>query len=294
VTFGGKGEGPGEFRIIQGFGVYEDYIYVNSPGKNSYFSKKGELLKEVKCPPHLIPCRPVGDHFVTREYSTPSARISSAPYAEIKIVLLGPDFKKKKTLFNKKLNTSYVYNTETGEQEAWLFPDYCFFKVYKENIYIGYSSTKGFFFTVFDSDGDKLYDIKRPYEKREIPGELKNAIQKRQQRTRVSKKIVKIKFHDYFPSFSNFTVADDKIYVFLYPTINMQQILIMDLKGKLIAVNSIPFDLKILEKSSFRILFSNIKIHNGWKYSLSDNFETDNWELWRIKIFENRQKMGIR
>ena len=37
VKFGGKGEGPGEFRRIQGIKVYKDFIFVNSIGKNSYF-----------------------------------------------------------------------------------------------------------------------------------------------------------------------------------------------------------------------------------------------------------------
>jgi hypothetical protein len=59
----------------------------------------------------------------------------------------------------------------------------------------------------------------------------------------------------------------------------------MDLKGKLLAVNLIPFDLKSLEKMSFRTLFSNL-IHNGNSYYIKDNLETDKWELWRSKIYD--------
>lgn len=284
VTFGGNGEGPGEFRWLQGFRVCTNYIFINSPGKNSYFSKKGELLKEIKCPPALIPCLPVGNNHVTREYSMPSERDMNNPYRETKIILVGPNFKTKKILFQKSLDTAYVYNSKTGENESRLFPDSCSFKIYKDNIYIGLSSLESFFFVVFDANGNRLYEINRPYQKREIPGIFKETIQKKQytMMTNENQK-VKILFYNYFPSFCSFEVADDKIYVFLYPEIDRQRILILDLKGKLLAVNLIPFDLKSLERSSYRTLFSNF-IHNGERYYIKDNLETDKWELWRLKI----------
>jgi len=284
ATFGGNGEGPGEFRWMQGFRVYSNYIFVNSPGKNSYFSKKGELLKEVKCPPSLIPCLPVGNNYVTRDYSKSSERDIHSPYMETKTILVGPDFKPKKILFQKSLNTAYVFNSKTGQNEAWIFPDICSFKIYNDNIYIGLSSLESFIFMAFDANGKQLYEINRPYRKQEITGLFKEIIRKKQytMMTNENQK-VKIQFYDYFPSFCNFEVADDRIYVFLYPEIDRQRILILDLKGKLLAVNLIPFDLKSLERSSYRILFSNL-IHNGESYYIKDNLETDKWELWRLKI----------
>jgi hypothetical protein len=59
----------------------------------------------------------------------------------------------------------------------------------------------------------------------------------------------------------------------------------MDLKGKLIDVNLIPFDLEFFKNNSFRKLFFN-KIHNGKKYYLKDNVETNRWELWSLKVHE--------
>ncbi|HLP59022.1 MAG TPA: 6-bladed beta-propeller [Candidatus Deferrimicrobium sp.] len=286
-TFGRKGEGPGEFRSMQGFQVYPNYIFINSPGKNSYFSKKGELIKEIRCPPELIPCLPVGNNYVTRDYSKSFERDINSPSMETKIILVGPDFKTIKVLFQKSLDTAYVFNSKTGQKEAWLFPDSCSFKIYKDNIYIGLSSMESFFFEVFDANGNRLYEINRPYPKREIPGVFKEAIRKKQYQTQTGEGNLKVKiqFYDYFPSFCNFEVADDRIYVFLYPELDRQRVLIMDLKGKLLAVNLVPFDLKSLEKASFRTLFSNL-IYNGERYYIKDNLETDKWELWRSKICE--------
>jgi hypothetical protein len=229
AKFGGKGEGPGEFQTIQGIKVYDDFIFVNSQGKISYFSKNGALIKEERCPPHLIPCFPVGSNFVTDEYSMPPPTGHRTPYTERKIVWVGAGFKKKKILFQKDLNIAIVYNQKTGRNEFTLFPNGCFFRVYRNKIYIGHASIEGFFFTVFNSSGNKLYEITRPYRKRQIPDILKKAILKRPYRLTWNDQILKLKFYKYFPSFSNFVVADDRIYIYLFPEGDRQRILIMDL-----------------------------------------------------------------
>ena len=284
--FGGKGEGPGEFRRIQGFKVYKDFIFVNSMGKNSYFSKKGDLLKEFRTPPHLIPCYPLGNNFVTREHPGLSERLPSNPYKNFKIVLIDANFKTKRVLFQKKLNISNVYNPKTGERESWLFPNYTFYRIYKDNIYIGCSSMESFFFTVFNSQGNKLYEIKRPYIKQKIPELIKKTIKKRQKKkNKQAIRKLEIKFYEYFPSFCNFEVADDKIFIFLYPTIDGQRVLVLDLMGKLLDSNLIPFDLKYFEDNPAIKLWFN-KIHNGKKYYIRDNADTDKWELWSLKICE--------
>ena len=285
ATFGGKGEGPGEFRMIQGFNVYEDFVFVNSMGKNSYFSKKGNLLKETRCPPHLIPCYPLGNNFVTYEFS--GLPDPDNPDAYVKIVLIGPKFETKRVLFQKKIKKyNIIYNSKSGQNESWLFPNYVLYQVYKDNIYIGYLSTDNFLFIVFDSQGNKLYEIKRPYLKTRIPDLIKQAIRKRQKKKNESLRIKeKINFNEYFPSFCSFEVSDDKIFVFLFPTIEGQRVMVMDLQGKLLEANLVPFDLTFFETNAVRNLFY-MKIHNGRKYFLKDNIETNKWELWSLRLCE--------
>lgn len=290
VTFGGQGEGPGQFRAIQGFWALKEHLVVNSPSKHSYFSRNGELLREVRSPPELIPLQPVGENFITREYTSIEGRgVKGTPDTEMKFVLVGPDFEKKKTLFKKVLNTSYTYVNDgtTLKRVATLFSNYCRFRVYKDNIYIGLSTTEGFLFMVFDSNGKKLYKIARPYAKRKIPDAIKEAIRANnmKRKTRPGRPPTVIEFYDHYPAFSDFRVRDDKIYVFLYPEIDKQRVLIMDLKGNLLGVSLIPFDVKTLEESSYRVLFRNI-IYNGARYFLKDNDLNDSWELWRLNIEE--------
>ena len=145
---------------------------------------------------------------------------------------------------------------------------------------------EGFLFIVFDSQGNKLYEIKRPYIKQKIPELIKETIKKRQKKkNKQAIRKLEIKFYEYFPAFCNFEVADDRIYIFLYPTIDGQRVLVLDLKGKVIDVNLIPFDLEFFKNNTYRKLFFN-KIHNGKKYFLRDNADTDQWELWSLKICE--------
>jgi hypothetical protein len=285
AKFGGKGEGPGEFRVIQGFQVYEDFIFVNSMGKNSYFSKQGDLQKETRFPPHLIPCYPLGNQFVTYEFS--GLPTPDNPDSSIKIALIGPKFETKRVLFQKKMKKyNTIFNEKSGQNEQWLFPNDVLYRIYKDNIYIGYLSTESFLFMVFDSQGNKLYEIKRPYLKRRIPDLIKQAIRKRQKKINENLRIkMKINFNEYFPSFCSFEVTDDKIFVFLFPTVESQRIIVMDLKGKLLEVNLIPFDLNFFETKAIRNLFYN-KVYDGKKYFLKDNFETQKWELWSLKICE--------
>lgn len=46
--FGGKGEGPQEFKIITSISLSSDQLLVNSRGKISFYSKTGIFLKEIK------------------------------------------------------------------------------------------------------------------------------------------------------------------------------------------------------------------------------------------------------
>jgi len=253
-------------------------------GKNSYFSNEGKLLKEQRCPPHLIPCLPIGENYLTKEYGELPVRLPTNPYKNHKVVLVGPDYKIKKVLFNKKLNTSFIFNSNTGKQEVWLFTDFIFSKLYNNKIFLGYSCQEGFYIDVFDANGKKLYEISRPYPKRKIPAIIKDTIIKRQ--ITVNKKTqqpMDIKFYEFYPSFCNIELDDDKIYVFLYPDTNSQRVLILDLQGKLLDVSLIPFDVRRLEEYSFNSLLFNY-IHNGMKYYLIDNEETEKWELWRVKL----------
>jgi len=66
--FGGRGEGPAEFKGIYGVYICPDYILVSSEGKISYFTPGGKLLKEIRNEFGTVMYIPIGDKFVCRKY----------------------------------------------------------------------------------------------------------------------------------------------------------------------------------------------------------------------------------
>jgi len=287
VHFGSKGEGPGEFKIVQGLQIYPDFIFINSPAKNTYYSKKGELLKDVPCPPYLIPCLPLGKNFVTNEYSkslpSENDKDFNLPYSEKQIVLVGPSFKVKKTLYRGKMG-KYTYDMNSGMTIATLFLDMFRFQLYKDKIYIVHSCKENFMITIFDDDGDELRTIKRSYKKRKFPARIKEAISKKQHYTAYdSQRKEKVVFLEDYPALAGFYIADDRIYLFLYPDDHRQIIVVLDLNGDLVDTVSIPFNPSILEHVSYRILYFHF-MYEGYRYYFPDNDVTNKWELWRSPI----------
>ncbi|MCP4213935.1 MAG: 6-bladed beta-propeller, partial [bacterium] len=177
-SFGKRGEGPGEFKNIQELAVYDDFIFINSPGKISFFSKKGALMEERKCPPHLIPCYPVGDNYVANIYKMPSERDADNPSLNLNIVLLNSNFETSETLIDRNFEGGFTHNFKTGEKEIRAFEDQWDYFIYKDKVYLGYSIVDAFNFFVFDADGDLSYDIIRPHPKKEIPDAVKEAVSK--------------------------------------------------------------------------------------------------------------------
>lgn len=288
--FGRNGEGPGEFKMIHNFMAYNDFILVNSPGKNSFFSREGKLIKEERCPPDLIPCIPVGDGFTSDDYEPPPPTGHRTPMTNRKIIWVEPGFKDRKVLFEKKLNIALVLNPNNGRYSFTLFPDTCEFRVYKDRIYIGYSSQEGFYFSIFDSNGDLLYKITRPYQKKKVSNVLKNAILKNPYRLHWNNQILKLDFYTYLPSFSSFEVEDERIYIFQYPENDKMPLLVLNLKGNLLEANLVPFDFQSLQTNSYQVFYNKKNIFKGASYYLQDNTKTNKLELWRLRLTHSQLK----
>ncbi|MCP4213198.1 MAG: hypothetical protein GY765_01020 [bacterium] len=282
-SFGRQGEGPEEFKYFQRLAVYDDCIFISSPGKISRFSKKGTLIKETRCPPHMIPCYPVGDNYVANIYKMPTAVDAAKRYLNLKIVMLDSDFEIEETLIDRDFEGGYKHNFNTGQNEITVFEDQWDYFIYKDKVYFGYSTVDAFNFFVFDADGDLVYDIIRPHPKREIPDAVKEAVSKSKANVDWNKRPVKVKFYQHYRAFCDFVVADERIYIFLFPDENSQRLIVTDLKGQVLEVVLLPFRVKMFEVAKFQFLNHNL-IHDGYRYSTAHSPVTDNLLIYRYKI----------
>ena len=112
--------------------------------------------------------------------------------------------------------------------------------VYKDRFYVG-STNRGFFFAVFDEEGNKLYEINPDYQRRKITDEfIEKMMVGLKRNVEDWEKFSKTRgyyFPEYFPAYINFAVDSDKLYVFTYPqkqTPMSIEVLIFNLQGELL------------------------------------------------------------
>jgi len=291
--FGKKGEGPGELKVVPMFSncikVLHDKLFAEGMGKVIFFSKDGELLKEIRKKGgfRTYKVMPIGKNFAS-------------------IQMLSPTEKDKKFylglfLLDAEMNViTKLYKQEFPEKEKDIdmVTDSLHYAVYKDKIYVE-ESDKGFVIEVFDSSGDKLYKIKKNVDVRKITGKDKEAIFRNFKEDNFIqlmakskggwenfKKTTKLIYPDTFPAIQDITVTDDKIYVSTYETKdNKVQFVIMDLKGNIL---STPYMPKPAESSFVGKTMGRDNrfygIANDKFYYLIENEDDEEWELHAVEF----------
>jgi len=237
-TFGNKGINAGQFDFIDYIYTANDSIYVSSRHKLSIFSNKGNLVKELKAKDSNSIYFPINKGFIAE-------RIENHPVEKEKDVLayylLDNELNRVKEVF--KYSTKKIKSTD-GKKDPWfLFRPCLKGVVYRDKLFVG-RSDQDYIIDVFDSTGKMLYQIKKPYEKTRFTDEYKKRIMgifKSMMGESNFKKMLETREFltpEYIPSFINFFVDKDKIYVFKYPVLDSQgkaEVQIMDLKGNMIS-----------------------------------------------------------
>jgi len=233
AEFGGKGESPMEFTGIGDFSIDDNNIYVCGMTRLSIFSKDGKYLKGFRIPFNAENYIPLGNNrYISTIHIIKNIADTSRKF---QFNLYTDDALYKRNFYSIEFPATFRY--EDGKEYCY-FPEYCVkAKVYKEKIFFG-NSSKGFYFAVFDRDGNSLYEIKlnapkkhfSDFEKKSFMNMLKqDSVNKM---GRVYKREVVIR--DEIPPYIDFFVADDRIYAFTEMVRFQMELYVLDLKGKLI------------------------------------------------------------
>jgi len=271
--FGKEGEGPQEFKLIMGsFGlninIYPKYIFVNSVGKISYFTRKGEFIKEKKMSA-INRMTPFQEKFVGNHMQ------------------MDPKTNKPKMGFN-------IYNSE-GEKtkeicshEMPMFSGQGIFlidllsqinpqyKTSRDRIVI--SGKQLFEIDIYDQEGNFLKSIKRDQKKQKLDDDDKKKLMKAYETHSLYKlfwgNIKKsIKIPDYFPPYKTFFISNQKVYVQTFKKKNDKtECLIFDVNGKYLKTSFLPL---VYENIMTPYLYT---IQGGKIYQLVEN-ENEEWEL---------------
>ncbi len=161
--FGKKGEGPGEFVYNANNGrpmsmsLNKNNILVNSFGRMSYFDVNGKYLREKKVTADAL-LFPIKNKFVG---IGPINDSSGKQFIGFR--LIEENFKDWKILYSSDLDLG-------NRMRQLLLPivSFTYNPVYKDKIYIN-AGTLEFLIDVFDSNGNKLYSIKKKVQKHTHP-----------------------------------------------------------------------------------------------------------------------------
>jgi hypothetical protein len=279
--FGKQGEGPREFKLsslgLEGhkicFQIFPDSIFVSSEKKISYFSRKGEFIKEKRIyDPLVIDLTPFGEGFVGRNHKT----IENIPYFTVD--LYNKEGKKIKEICRHPIPHYKKENLVLWRLVSKL-PE---FKTDGERIFA--AGGGDFVIDIYNSKGENVQSIKQTYKKREITDSERMEILDAWRDFPFIKRgwdMFKnmIKVPGYFPAFRTFSVADKRVYV---QTCNFEKektgFVIFDFDGRFIKQVFLPFRYRNIVKHFPYTIDKNML------YQLVENEDTDEWELHVTKI----------
>jgi hypothetical protein len=277
--FGKAGEGPGELRIVPNFTVgvtpHSDYIFAESIDKVVFYSKEGKLIREIRKFARSAKVLPVGKNFVGK-----TRVVDKDNNVTSVLCIFDENMGKKKELFSQRFPQRGI-NLDA-------IPDSLNFWVDDDKIFVE-ESPKGFVIEVFDSEGNKLYQIAKKYNKVKVTEKDKEETFNRMKEDPLVKlqgwenikRIIKFHFPDTFPAVRDVLVTGKKIYV---RTFNKKdgkdEFVVMDLKGNILK--------KMYQQigSESQIMVSMLglgpkfySIENNKFYYLTEDEGEEEWEL---------------
>jgi outer membrane protein assembly factor BamB len=278
-TFGRAGEGPGEFKVsaIDRIGLRiifrQENIMVNSWGKLSTFSKDGTFIEEKKVllTPHAQFLKPLGNKYV----GYIRANLDNVNYFFVHF--FDPlTLQKEKEICRMK---GYIANNSIDimwialafKNDTRRGPIY---QVYNDRLFVEGEDCRIF---VYDQQGKEIRSFSvHDYEKLEITEDFKKEVMAYLEK-RAPNISRSAKRNGYFPRYlplRSFRVDDGKIYVQTFKREKEKsEFYIFDLDGKLIRKVMAP-----IRESEFLVDYP-FTIANGKIYQLTENDDTEEWEL---------------
>ena len=172
-----------------------------------------------------------------------------------------------------------------------MIPDIIHFKTLGNKVFIE-KSREGFLIDVFDSNGEKLYQIEKSVNKIKVTKEdevkimnkFKNDPLIKQIGFENFKRMGKMIFPEFFPVIGGIKVANKKIYVRTYKNVKgKEEYIVMDLKGKILKRIYLP----IVDNAPIMVYLMGVKyylIYNDKFYYIRENENNEEWKRYITEI----------
>jgi len=292
--FGKKGSGPGEL-VDAGFipnpiTIIPGGYFAEGIQKLIFFDPGGNLVREIRKQGNLIQTLPLGENFVVLRVAPPAEGDEGKVMMELCIY-------DGELNFNKVL-TRTAFGQQGQPPEVSMVPDSIFYDVESDRLFVE-ESHRGFVISVFDTKGQKLYEITKDSpplpvtaaDKERILEDFKNDPLVTAQTKGAGgwdnfRKLITMRYPRIFPPLREMNVSDGKVYVTTYQTDgDREKCIVMDLKGQVLKKT---FIMKT-PKSSFlaRLMGKKTRLYqivNDTVYYLHENLEDEEWEIHTYRI----------
>jgi len=283
---GKKGEGPGEFKQKPMISlVSPDCILAFDFTKGIWFSREGKIIKEKVLQNttfHWI--GPIKDNYTALQLFY-DRQTGDGGWA---LVLLDSQFKiiKELTRVDNAVRIESPDEDRSKLKVNLIFPVVLKF-TYDDKVFLG-NSLKGFYFDVFDHQGNHLYSIDKNDQVEKI--KVDDAYKKRlleyfriynraDYESYDSKNFL---FSTFLPAFKNFQISEKKIFVITFKEKDgLRELIVLDLKGKILDRLFLP-----LKSVKFHLAGGKdtYTIYKGVFFELVENEETERWELHKTDL----------
>ncbi len=268
LSFGKKGEGPGEFRVHPGtpimLSLVKDNIIAQTGGSVYYYDKTGKYIKERKIHGQFIASmKSVGNNFIGLSYGNKDKK------RLMKILLLDKEFKKIKTL------ASTLDEKQPGQGLVFLsIPQHLYTCYATDNNYSFTSLGKKMSIKVFDKHGKLIRTISKDYKNLKVNDDYKKRVIKHYKTDPFLKQFFQylspITIKNYFPAIRDMRVADNKIYAVTYRIKDdKSEVLIFNINGNFIRTVYMP-----IQEQDIR-LFYPYEIKGNKLYQLVESDDED-------------------
>lgn len=264
--FGKEGEGPREFKAPADRGglrmtIQPGYIYISTLGKISHFTRDGEYIKEMRNPTLSTFYHPFGSRHAGMGFAQENQKLF------LTVNIFDPALKKIKEIHRQEHFYQRGKFNPLG-QLPFIIP-------IEDKIVV--AGDIGIM--VFSDKGEKEVTIDYPFDRLKVKdSHKKEAVNFFKTTPGIKQNFGLFKdimaFPESFPYFQRTSKGDDKICVQTYKRKdNKAELIIFDLKGKLIKKTFIPLaDKNIFESYPY-------SIHKGKVYQLVENTTGEEWEL---------------
>lgn len=271
IKFGKQGEGPGEFMLFPwGGGVNisfdNEFLFVGSLNKFSYFSREGKLKKEIRTEQFLLKPAILNNNIINqRDYGDRSD-----------FIIYDLEGKEIKKICSRKMDIVKGKNIAMENHFSRVYP---FFQTGDGKIFI--TGKKDFVIDIFSGDGIYLKSIVKNYKSININASGEKAIinyyknHPMLKRGNAYERIKNaIEIPKYFPYYKTFLVDGKKLYVQTYrKKEGKTEFLIFSLDGSFIRETYLPLFYKDL------ITPYLYAINSDKLYQLVLNKDVDEYEL---------------